>query len=195
MIPPDKRLLERARKTVAELKLAALSSDQELLVALDTVYAELTLRNDRDFYIQHFRNARELADRGRELVRKFMADAGRRQGEPEADGLPDDESPAEQVEAIRETLRDLVLELAIPAIEKSSEIEAFLNRVDDWEYLMFGDPAEDISMLFFTLSGHVSKDAIMELYRQCGGREISEYRLRYFDVISHPNISCAQKIL
>jgi aminoglycoside phosphotransferase (APT) family kinase protein len=58
-----------------------------------------------------------------------------------------------------------------------------VSAVLDWEYLGFGDPAEDIALLWISLGGAMSKDAIMAIYRECGGRAISEYRLRYFDVL------------
>ena len=53
----------------------------------------------------------------------------------------------------------------------------------DWEYASFGDPAEDIALLGISLGDAVDKDAIMALYTRCGGRPISEYRRRYFDVL------------
>ncbi len=53
----------------------------------------------------------------------------------------------------------------------------------DWEYLTFGDPAEDIALLAISLNGIMSKAEIMKIYEECGGRPISEYRQRYFDVI------------
>ena len=53
----------------------------------------------------------------------------------------------------------------------------------DWEYLTFGDPAEDIALLAISLNGVMSKAEIMKIYVECGGHPISDYRLLYFDVI------------
>ena len=134
MLPTEKRILEGARKTVAELKKSASSSDQELLIALDTVLTELILRNDRDFYLGHYRRACELADQGLDLVRRFITDTSNQVSESATVTLPDeDDSPPEQVEALRQTLKDLVLDLAIPTVEKEPEIEEFLSTVVDWE--------------------------------------------------------------
>ena len=58
-----------------------------------------------------------------------------------------------------------------------------VSCVLDWEYLNFGDPAEDIAMLCIGLGGVLDKKQIVEIYESCGGRPISEYRLRYFDAV------------
>jgi aminoglycoside phosphotransferase (APT) family kinase protein len=53
----------------------------------------------------------------------------------------------------------------------------------DWEYMTFGDPAEDIALLVISLGGQMSAQEILAMYRECGGRPISEFRQRYFDLI------------
>ena len=53
----------------------------------------------------------------------------------------------------------------------------------DWEYMTFGDPAEDIALLVLSLGGQMSTQEIMAMYLDAGGKPISEYRQRYFDLI------------
>jgi aminoglycoside phosphotransferase (APT) family kinase protein len=58
-----------------------------------------------------------------------------------------------------------------------------VSAVLDWEYLTFGDPAEDMALLYMTLGGAVEKKTLLSLYNQFGGMAIDDYRLRYFDVM------------
>ncbi|MET0988485.1 MAG: phosphotransferase family protein [Steroidobacteraceae bacterium] len=53
----------------------------------------------------------------------------------------------------------------------------------DWEYLVFGDPAEDLVPFFFHMAAMMSREEILARYEKLGGRRIDEYRLRYFDVV------------
>ena len=57
------------------------------------------------------------------------------------------------------------------------------SSILDWEYLTFGDPAEDIALLVISLGGQMSHEQVMALYHECGGKPISLYRQRYFDVL------------
>lgn len=65
-------------------------------------------------------------------------------------------------------------------LAKGDKVSAIL----DWEYLTIGDPAEDLALLRLSLGSIMDKDEVVALYRKLGGRPISEYRVRYFDVIS-----------
>lgn len=52
----------------------------------------------------------------------------------------------------------------------------------DWEVSRIGDPAEDLANLFTNTSGQIDRVRFLQHYRDAGGCDISEYRLRYFDV-------------
>jgi aminoglycoside phosphotransferase (APT) family kinase protein len=57
-----------------------------------------------------------------------------------------------------------------------------LKAILDWETARVGDAAEEFGHFFSGLGGRIDQDEFMRLYRAAGGREISEYQLRYFDV-------------
>ena len=52
----------------------------------------------------------------------------------------------------------------------------------DWENSRVGDPAEELTLFISGTANQASREQILEWYREAGGPEISEYRLRYFDV-------------
>lgn len=57
-----------------------------------------------------------------------------------------------------------------------------LLAVLDWENSRIGDPAEELANFIMGSLNEVSRDEILRMYRELGGRPISEYRLRYFEV-------------
>jgi aminoglycoside phosphotransferase (APT) family kinase protein len=61
---------------------------------------------------------------------------------------------------------------------EDGELKALL----DWETARIGDPAEEFGHFFSGLGGKIDQADFMRLYHAAGGREISEYQLRYFDV-------------
>jgi aminoglycoside phosphotransferase (APT) family kinase protein len=61
--------------------------------------------------------------------------------------------------------------------------ERKVSCILDWEYLVFSDPAEDLAPLIGQLAGAMSQDEVLALYVELGGRPVSEYRLRYWDVV------------
>ncbi|HEY3657341.1 MAG TPA: phosphotransferase family protein [Steroidobacteraceae bacterium] len=61
--------------------------------------------------------------------------------------------------------------------------EKKVSCILDWEYLVFSDPAEDLVPLIDQLAGVMSQEEVLALYVELGGRPVSEYRLRYWDVV------------
>ena len=60
-----------------------------------------------------------------------------------------------------------------------------VTGVLDWESVRFGDPAEDLSDLLGRFQGKIDRSKAIAWYREAGGDEISEYRLRYFDAFNN----------
>jgi len=52
----------------------------------------------------------------------------------------------------------------------------------DWENSRYGDVAEDLSLFIQSTKSQVGRDQIIAWYNQFGGQQVSDYRLRYFDV-------------
>ena len=57
-----------------------------------------------------------------------------------------------------------------------------VTAVLDWEVAHIGDPAEDLSWTLQCTDQYVSEERLLEMYFEAGGKPVSEYRLRYFDV-------------
>jgi aminoglycoside phosphotransferase (APT) family kinase protein len=53
----------------------------------------------------------------------------------------------------------------------------------DWEVSTPGDPAYDVCGFLNSTIGALDPDHFLAAYRAAGGKEISEYRLRYFEVL------------
>src|SRR5262249_38446033 len=54
----------------------------------------------------------------------------------------------------------------------------------DWETGRIGDPAEDIGCFLQSCGTTIAEHRILGWYRDITGNWISEYRLRYYDVVS-----------
>jgi aminoglycoside phosphotransferase (APT) family kinase protein len=63
--------------------------------------------------------------------------------------------------------------------------ESKVSGVLDWESARIGDPAEDLSDLLARFAGTIDRNKAIAWYREAGGDEISEYRLRYFDAFNN----------
>jgi len=61
---------------------------------------------------------------------------------------------------------------------------AKVSAVLDWEASHVGDPADDFSIYIQTMGRYLPADRLMKMYREAGGSEISEYRLRYYTVLA-----------
>jgi hypothetical protein len=57
-----------------------------------------------------------------------------------------------------------------------------LSALLDWENARFGDPAEELSLFITASESHASREQLLRWYREAGGADVSEYRLRYFEV-------------
>ena len=57
-----------------------------------------------------------------------------------------------------------------------------VTAVLDWEVVTVGDPAQDLSWTLQCTDKYVSSDQLLDLYCKAGGKPVSEYRLRYYDV-------------
>ena len=60
-----------------------------------------------------------------------------------------------------------------------------VSGVLDWEMHHLGDRAEDISWLLSSISKHVSQEQFMTEYVAAGGRAVSNFQLRYYEVLVH----------
>lgn len=60
-----------------------------------------------------------------------------------------------------------------------------IGGVLDWEMSHVGDRAEDISWLLSTIGQHVGQEAFMHHYREAGGRAVSQFQLKYYQVLVH----------
>lgn len=74
-----------------------------------------------------------------------------------------------------------------------------LTAILDWEASHIGDPADELAWIIQCTGQYLDGEKLLELYQDAGGRPLSEFRLRYFDVfmcIKMP-IAClaAEKIL
>lgn len=58
-----------------------------------------------------------------------------------------------------------------------------ISAVLDWEGAQLGDPADEFFILTNALKSHYSPEQVLRFYNEAGGREISEYRLRYSEVL------------
>lgn len=59
-----------------------------------------------------------------------------------------------------------------------------VTAVLDWEGSYAGDPADEFFLFTFVMSQYVAPAQLMEWYVQAGGRVISDYRLKYFNVLN-----------
>jgi aminoglycoside phosphotransferase (APT) family kinase protein len=57
-----------------------------------------------------------------------------------------------------------------------------VSAVLDWEISTPGDPAYDVAWFLNCAGIAVDREAFLDAYRSAGGKPLSEYRLRYFDV-------------
>lgn len=55
----------------------------------------------------------------------------------------------------------------------------------DWEMTHVGDRAEDISWLLSTIGKHVSADEFMSYYIAAGGKPVTKFQLKYYEVLVH----------
>jgi aminoglycoside phosphotransferase (APT) family kinase protein len=55
----------------------------------------------------------------------------------------------------------------------------------DWEMYHIGDRSEDVSWLLSSIGKHVTQDEFMGEYLAAGGRPISNFQLRYYEVLVH----------
>lgn len=58
-----------------------------------------------------------------------------------------------------------------------------VSAILDWEAVQLGDPAEELSWLLACTSQYIERENLLALYADSGGRNVSEFRLRYFDVL------------
>ena len=58
-----------------------------------------------------------------------------------------------------------------------------ITAIIDWETSRIGDPADDIAWFLQSCRGQVSYDRALDWYEEITGHRISDYRLRYYDVI------------
>ena len=58
-----------------------------------------------------------------------------------------------------------------------------VSAVLDWEVARIGDPAVDFAALLASVGNLIDEDTVIEWYLEAGGRPISPYRLRYFEVM------------
>jgi aminoglycoside phosphotransferase (APT) family kinase protein len=74
--------------------------------------------------------------------------------------------------------------------------EGRVSAILDWEISRIGDRAEEITN-FLTATGDViAREDFFRWYEQAGGRPVSEYRLRYFDVYHSVKMAiCALAVL
>ena len=54
----------------------------------------------------------------------------------------------------------------------------------DWEVPRIGDPAEDLSFFLQCCGSGIDRDEALRLHRELSGHKITEFRLRYYDVLS-----------
>jgi aminoglycoside phosphotransferase (APT) family kinase protein len=54
----------------------------------------------------------------------------------------------------------------------------------DWEISHVGDRARDISWLLATIGKHVTAEDFMQAYVEAGGRPVSRFQLKYYEILS-----------
>jgi aminoglycoside phosphotransferase (APT) family kinase protein len=54
----------------------------------------------------------------------------------------------------------------------------------DWEIAHIGDRARDISWLLATIGKHVTAEDFMQAYVEAGGRPVSRFQLKYYEILS-----------
>jgi aminoglycoside phosphotransferase (APT) family kinase protein len=59
-----------------------------------------------------------------------------------------------------------------------------VTAILDWEVSHIGDPAEELSWLLSCTENAIDPDLLLKHYRAAGGKDFSEFRLRYFDVLN-----------
>jgi aminoglycoside phosphotransferase (APT) family kinase protein len=59
-----------------------------------------------------------------------------------------------------------------------------VSAVLDWEASYIGDPADEFFLFSQAVGSHYSQEQLMRWYWEAGGMPISEYRLRYFEVLN-----------
>jgi aminoglycoside phosphotransferase (APT) family kinase protein len=66
----------------------------------------------------------------------------------------------------------------------------------DWEISRIGDRAEELTNFLSATAGVIDRADFIRWYREAGGQEVGEYRLRYFDVFHSVKIAiCALSVL
>ena len=60
--------------------------------------------------------------------------------------------------------------------------DGLVSAVLDWEVSTPGDPACDVAWFLNSTQGSVDRQQFLDTYRSFGGKALTEYRLRYFDV-------------
>lgn len=58
-----------------------------------------------------------------------------------------------------------------------------VTAVLDWEVAHIGDPAEELAWLLACTAAYATRERLLEAYYHAGGKPISEFRLRYHDVL------------
>ncbi|MCY4426735.1 MAG: phosphotransferase family protein [Halieaceae bacterium] len=58
-----------------------------------------------------------------------------------------------------------------------------VTAVLDWEVAHIGDPAEELAWLLACTNAYATRQRLLEAYYQAGGKPISEFRLRYYEVL------------
>jgi aminoglycoside phosphotransferase (APT) family kinase protein len=64
---------------------------------------------------------------------------------------------------------------------KNGSVSAIL----DWESARIGDPAEDLAHFIKSVGQHIDRAQILRQYEEASGIHISEFRLRYYDIVSN----------
>jgi aminoglycoside phosphotransferase (APT) family kinase protein len=60
-----------------------------------------------------------------------------------------------------------------------------VSAILDWESARIGDPAEDLAHFLKSVGPHLDRGKLLHHYAQVTGIQISEYRIRYYDVMSN----------
>jgi len=68
---------------------------------------------------------------------------------------------------------------------QGTDVERQLSVVLDWEFAHLGDPAEDLAYVRNTLGNTLDWPQFLTHYREAGGAEISDDRIRFFEVWGH----------
>lgn len=68
-----------------------------------------------------------------------------------------------------------------------------LSAVVDWEFAHIGDPADDVGYVRNTVGRSLDWDQFMSIYRAAGGPELSDARIRFFQIWGHlRNLTASQ---